>query len=356
MKTKNFFNANKIVPVVIAVLLLASCNSKKVEEAATDKTPAKEIDFKLFFKNPEKVGFRISGDGKYFSYRADFKGKTNIFVQEAIEGAKPIRVTNDTLRSISGYFWKGDRIIYQQDVGGDENFQIFSVKPDGSGAECLTPFPGVRSDIIDDMKFIKGHEDELMVVINKRDKQYFDPYMLNIKTGKLTLLFDNKLNYDSWYTDNDGVIRLATKTDGVNITYNYRNNEKEAFKELLTVSFKESFSPAGFDASNKVMYVLTNINRDKISLVEYDPIAKKELKEKLSPLQYKVTQEEGTEPAFKNEYWNNHEDGIYVDIVSGEPLFSSKDKFDSGTGWPSFTKPLKKENLVEKNNFSNSQK
>jgi dipeptidyl aminopeptidase/acylaminoacyl peptidase len=279
MKTKNFFNANKIVPVVIAVFLLASCNSKKVEEAATDTTPAKEIDFKLFFKNPEKVGFRISGDGKYFSYRADFKGKTNIFVQEAIEGAKPIRVTNDTLRSISGYFWKGDRIIYQQDVGGDENFQIFSVKPDGSGAECLTPFPGVRSEIIDDLKFIKGHEDELMVVINKRDKQYFDPYMLNIKTGKLTLLFDNKLNYDSWYTDNDGVIRLATKTDGVNITYNYRNNEKEAFKELLTVSFKESFSPAGFDASNKVMYVLTNINRDKISLVEYDPIAKKELKE-----------------------------------------------------------------------------
>ncbi len=279
MKTKNFFNANKIVPVVIAVFLLASCDSKKVEEAAIDTTPAKEIDFKLFFKNPEKVGFRISGDGRYFSYRADFKGKTNIFVQEAIEGAKPIRVTNDTLRSISGYFWKGDRIIYQQDVGGDENFQIFSVKPDGSGAECLTPFPGVRSDIIDDMKFIKGHEDELMVVINKRDKQYFDPYMLNIKTGKLTLLFDNKLNYDSWYTDNDGVIRLATKTDGVNITYNYRNNEKEAFKELLTVSFKESFSPAGFDASNKVMYVLTNINRDKISLVEYDPIAKKELKE-----------------------------------------------------------------------------
>jgi methionine-R-sulfoxide reductase len=76
--------------------------------------------------------------------------------------------------------------------------------------------------------------------------------------------------------------------------------------------------------------------------------SKQELKKKLTPLQYKVTQEEGTEPPFKNEYWNTHEDGIYVDIVSGEPLFSSKDKFDSGTGWPSFTKPLRKENLVEK--------
>lgn len=64
------------------------------------------------------------------------------------------------------------------------------------------------------------------------------------------------------------------------------------------------------------------------------------LRARLTPLQYSVTQEEDTERAFDNEYWNNHQDGIYVDIVSGEPLFSSKDKFDSGTGWPSFTKPL----------------
>ena len=72
------------------------------------------------------------------------------------------------------------------------------------------------------------------------------------------------------------------------------------------------------------------------------------LKKKLTPLQYEVTQKEGTEPPFRNEYWNNHREGIYVDIVSGEPLFSSKDKYESGTGWPSFTKPLAPENIVEK--------
>lgn len=72
-----------------------------------------------------------------------------------------------------------------------------------------------------------------------------------------------------------------------------------------------------------------------------------ELRRRLSSLQYKVTRQEATEPPFNNEYWNNHEAGIYVDIISGEPLFSSTDKFESGTGWPSFTRPLEPENVVE---------
>ncbi|WP_246047145.1 peptide-methionine (R)-S-oxide reductase MsrB [Leptospira ognonensis] len=77
-----------------------------------------------------------------------------------------------------------------------------------------------------------------------------------------------------------------------------------------------------------------------------------ELKSKLSDIQYRVTQLDDTEPPFDNEYWNNHKEGIYVDIVSGEPLFSSRDKFESGTGWPSFSKPIMKESIVEKKDFS----
>ena len=71
-----------------------------------------------------------------------------------------------------------------------------------------------------------------------------------------------------------------------------------------------------------------------------------ELRQRLSPLQYEVTQHEGTERPYSNEYWNNKQDGIYVDVVSGEPLFSSLDKYDSGTGWPSFTRPLEPENIA----------
>ena len=74
--------------------------------------------------------------------------------------------------------------------------------------------------------------------------------------------------------------------------------------------------------------------------------SEQELRQRLSPEQYKVTQEAGTEPPFRNEYWDNKHAGIYVDVVSGEPLFSSLDKYDSGTGWPSFTKPLAPENIA----------
>jgi methionine-R-sulfoxide reductase len=76
-----------------------------------------------------------------------------------------------------------------------------------------------------------------------------------------------------------------------------------------------------------------------------------DLREKLTPLQYEVTQREGTEAPFANEYWDEHRDGIYVDVVSGEPLFSSRDKYDSGTGWPSFTRPLRDEAVTTKTDF-----
>jgi peptide methionine sulfoxide reductase msrA/msrB len=89
-----------------------------------------------------------------------------------------------------------------------------------------------------------------------------------------------------------------------------------------------------------------------VSRAEEKGVMNEDLKSKLSPMQYKVTQQCGTEPPFQNEYWDHHAEGIYVDIVSGEPLFSSKDKFDSGTGWPSFTKPIKRGMVTEKSDIS----
>jgi len=98
---------------------------------------------------------------------------------------------------------------------------------------------------------------------------------------------------------------------------------------------------------NKVL----NIN-DESDYSDFIKPSDEELKEMLSDIQYKVTQKDGTEPSYRNEYWDNEEEGIYVDIVSGETLFSSKDKFVSGTGWPSFTKPISSKAVVEKEDDS----
>lgn len=90
----------------------------------------------------------------------------------------------------------------------------------------------------------------------------------------------------------------------------------------------------------------------EMSEKEYRVPSKEALKDILTPLQYKVTQQNGTEKPFKNELWDNKREGIYVDIVSGEPLFSSSDKYESGTGWPSFTRPLEPDNVVTKKDTS----
>lgn len=266
---KNF--KQLVLPSLVSFVLLIGCNTAEKE------TPAPRIDVKDFFKNGTKSTFRISPDGKFYSYRADFKGKMNIFVQK-VGDTNAVRVTNDTSRSIGGYFWKGDRIVYAQDIGGDENFQLFSVKTDGSDLKALTPFAGYRSDVLDALTEIPGREKEMIVAINKRVKEYFDPYLINIETGALTLLYDNKNNFDSWYIDNNAVIRMATKTDGVNITYMYRNTDKDSFSVLLSTNYKEQFTPQSFDAGNQHIYVLSNIGRDKTALIEYDPAAKKEVK------------------------------------------------------------------------------
>ncbi len=107
--------------------------------------------------------------------------------------------------------------------------------------------------------------------------------------------------------------------------------------------FAGTLSAESIDQKNDV----TTITADAVHTGKYTIPSDSELKKKLTPLQYNVTQHEDTERPFKNEYWDNKKSGIYVDIVSGEPLFSSDDKFKSGTGWPSFTQPIVKNSIIE---------
>ena len=117
---------------------------------------------------------------------------------------------------------------------------------------------------------------------------------------------------------------------------------------LLTSCTVPPSSEPDISVSSSSHRITASSSTSKVSPKTFTKPSDAELKARLTPEQYEVTQHEGTEAPFHNAYWDNHEQGIYVDIVSGEPLFSSTDKYDSGTGWPSFTKPLEPGNVTEK--------
>lgn len=275
------FRFQKLWITGLVVLFFSACNSEKTEV----KPPV--IAVEDFFKNSDKSGWQISPDGEYVSYRSPHMGHTNVFVRKITDSAG-IPVTHDSIRNIFQYQWKGNRILYLQDVGGDENFQLFSVSIDGKDQKALTPFPGVRTMILNDLKYVPGREKEVMIQMNKRDKRYFDPYSINIETGEMKVLYQNDRNFDSWYTDHNGVIRMATKTDGVNITYYHRATENDRFDSLLTTTYKETFTPNLFTFDNKNIYVTSNIGRDKTAVVEYDLASNKEIREIYSNKDYDV--------------------------------------------------------------------
>jgi dipeptidyl aminopeptidase/acylaminoacyl peptidase len=227
-----------------------------------------------FFRNPEKVAFRISPDGKHLAFMQPWENRLNIFVQE-IGKTDEVQVTFSKERDIQGYFWKNDnRLVFLQDKGGNENFHLFAVDKDGKNQKELTVGDDVRAEIIDDLF---ENENEMIVGLNKRNPEFYDAYRININTGELTMVGENPGNITGWQTDNAGIIRIATTTDGINAGVLYRNSEKEPFSELITTNFKESFSPLYFDFDDKTLLVASNIGRDRTSIVKYDPIKKKEI-------------------------------------------------------------------------------
>ncbi len=232
------------------------------------------IPLRDFFKNPEKTGYQISPDGKWISYLAPYERRLNIFVMPRSSGEAE-RITSETARDMAGYFWKSnDRVIYLKDFGGDENFHLFSVDLHGENLKDLTPFDSIQVQVVDDLE---EHPDEMLIGLNKRNKEIFDVYRINVKTGDMKLVAENPGNITGWITDHDGNIRAASTTDGVNTTLLYRENEKDTFKEILTTNFKESITPLFFTFDNKYIYAASNLNRDKSAIVKFDMSTGKEL-------------------------------------------------------------------------------
>jgi len=261
-----------IVTVMFGSIFSVGCKTEKEDEKIMK---AKQIPLEDFFKNPEKTSYQISPDGKYFSYMAPYEKRMNVNIQKRGQDSV-IRLTSETDRNIAGYFWaNNEQILYMKDNGGDENYKIYLANINGDEPKCLTDFDGVRSSVIDDLPDIPN---EVIISMNKRNPQVFDPYRLYLDNGKLEILAENPGNIQGWLFDHTGKLRVATALSGTNSSILYRATEKDEWKTIVTTNFKESFSPHFFTFDNKNLIGSSNIGRDKSAIVEFDLENAKETK------------------------------------------------------------------------------
>ena len=274
-------NSRTICIFFIGVLLFA-CQTEKPKVL---QPPL--IDRQLLFDSPEIAGGQLSPDGKFISFVKPFKGTLNIWVKKLNEdftAAKPL--TSDTLRPIREYFWSRDGkfILYSQDKGGDENFNIYAVDP------LETPAPGKDVPVNRDLTKLKGirvliysvpkaDPDAIYIGLNDRDPAWHDLYKLKLSTGERTLIRQNSANdrITGWVFDWDDQLRLATRSNADGSNDILRVDDKELVKIYSTTVFEDAF-PIAFNKDNKRFYLNTN-KGDSINLtrlVMLDPVTLKE--------------------------------------------------------------------------------
>lgn len=245
------------------------------------------IDRELLFDNPEIAGGQLSPDGKFISFIKPYKGTQNIWVKRSDEdfaAAKP--VTADTIRPIRNYFWSRDGkfILYSQDKGGDENFNIYAVNPQEA------PAPGSDIPVNRDLTNLKGvrvyiyavpltDPDAIYIGLNDRDKSWHDLYKMKLSSGERTLIRQNSAEdrITGWVFDWNDQLRLASRANADGSNDILRVDPKELVKIYTTSVFEEAF-PYAFHKDNKLVYMNTNKgdSTDLSRLILFNPETMKE--------------------------------------------------------------------------------
>lgn len=246
-------------------LLLGLCAALAAARAQSG-TPL--IPIETLFRSPELAQMKLSPDGTHVAYLAPYERRQNLFIKRIGEDTG-IRITTATARDLGGYFWLGNnRLAYSIDEGGKENWRIYAVDRDGSNAKLLTPETGVRAQLVAQLP---DDDDHLLIKMNQRDPRLPDLHRINVKTGETTLVVRNDRNYSGYHIDNTGTVRLATGTDGVNVTLYHRLTDDAPFERVLSTDFRASVGPLAFTADNRYFYALSNRNGDKAAVVLIDP-------------------------------------------------------------------------------------
>lgn len=254
---------------------------KEIADLETGTYPYSVSDF---FAKPRQSAIQFSPDGRYFSFRQkDSNGKNHLYVKDLESGVKS-KVIEEGEELIRAYFWANDsRLLYMQDQGGDENFQLFGMDIDGTNFKALTPFEGVRVD--SSIKLLKEDPNHIIVLLNKENPQLFVPYKLNVNTGDLTKLFENKdvaAPISEHYFDKNGSFRAyEQQEDFVNYVLYYRTSEDAPFERVVKTSWEDTFTIIGFDYSNSnphAAFVLSNLESNTQEVILYDLKERKTLK------------------------------------------------------------------------------
>ena len=316
-----------ILMLIMAVVVIGHHQVQSMDQKSSDKT-----------MNPtDRQAAAVFAGGCFWCTESDFEKVDGVI--EAVSGYTGGKKVNPTYKEVAAGATRhaeAVKVIYDPDrISYAELLEIFwrHVDPTDDGGQFVDRGYQYRSAIFyanaEERRQAEASRDRL-AASGRFDK----PIVTEIvPLGPFYPAEDyhqdyykkNPIRYD-WYRSGSGRDQFLTNT--------WRDEKK-------------------MDASDKEKTMRTKqMEKTTASKSDYTIPDDATLQQKLTPMQYKITRQDGTEPPFRNEFWDHHENGIYVDVVSGEPLFSSIDKFDSGTGWPSFTRPLEPANIVEKKDTS----
>lgn len=250
----------------IALLLCVGCQLKKPTY----------IPVEDFFSTVEKTNFRISPDGRYVSFlQNEDKFIRHIYVMDMEEDEPKARLVSDRLSNVINYFWVSDSLmLFTQNVEENKLLQVFAIDLTDYSIKPVLPPSKARVRFISP---VYANKEEVLISTNERDSTVFDVYRLNVLHGKKDLLAKNPGNIIRWIADLDGKLRLALASDSVQETMLYRASEQDEFRVVTSNSFRTTINPLGFVRGKKShIFALSNLNRDKISLVEFDLETNKE--------------------------------------------------------------------------------
>jgi dipeptidyl aminopeptidase/acylaminoacyl peptidase len=274
-KVRHFYAATLMLAVALAI----------ASSAAAQNGLPPLIDREIFFGNPEIASAQISPDGKFISFRKPYKDTMNLWVKRADEPFDKARlITAETRRPIRNYFWSRDSkyILFVNDFGGDENFNVYAVDPTAApaaGSEVpatrnLTDMKKVRAQIYD----VPRTDPEVIYIgLNNRDPRWHDLYKLRISTGERQLIRENKERYDGYEFDNAGKLRLAKRVAENGETEILRLDADGKSAKVYSCNVFETCEPIRFHKDNRRTYLMTNKGDvDLIRLVLLDPETSKE--------------------------------------------------------------------------------